>query len=47
MVFTEKEKALTKILYLIMDYGQRKLMSELPGKGVKIVWIGQPHHKGA
>jgi len=45
MVFTEKDKALIKILYFIMGYGLPRLMWEFPGNGWNLVWIGQPHYE--
>jgi len=35
MVYTEGDTAFIKILYLIIGYGLRKLMSEFPDKGWK------------
>jgi len=32
MFFTEEDKAFIKILYLVIGYGLRKLMREIPGK---------------
>ena len=32
MIFTEEDKAFIKFLYPIIDYGQRRVMREFPGK---------------
>ena len=50
MVFTEEDKAIIKVLYLIISCGLWKLMRELPAKDDKRSgWIefGQPYHKVA